>query len=228
MVMKINRLQVSKFFTSGTMMVFVFYVLLAIFSVGLRNTSLPGLTAIQLLYLPIIIGIGGIGYGAYHLSFDEKEPWKNGKIIFYLITAGTISLLFGQIGLIIAGYDDVQEIAIRPSFVSVGNVFMILSCLILAVGFFFLHKQLREMYFNKIFIKIPNWFTIFSYLLQAVAYSLFFTAYFTTQGNTQTILDAVGIAIAVVSLIFLLVGFIPINISFRTYPHLVEDEELRK
>jgi hypothetical protein len=49
-----------------------------------------------------------------------------------------------------------------------------------------------------------------------------------TQGNVQTILDAIGIGIAVVSLIFLLVGFIPINISFRTYPHLIEDEELRK
>ncbi len=226
--MRINRLQVSKLFTSGTMMVFVFYVILAIFSVGLRNTSLPGLTAIQLLFLPIIIGIAGIGYGAYHLSFDEKEPWKSGKIIFYIITIGIISLLFGQIGLIIAGYDDVQEVAIRPDFVIVGNVLMILSCLVLAVSFFFLHKQLREMYFKKIFIKIPNWFTVFSYLLQAVAYILFFTAYFTTQGNTQTILDAIGIGTAVVALIFLLVGFIPINISFRTYSHLVEDEELRK
>ena len=210
------------------MMIFVFYVILAIFSVGLRNTSLPGLTAIQLLFFPIIIGIGGMGWGAYNLSFDEKEPWKRGKIIFYLISIGTIFLVFGQIGLIIAGYDDVQEVVIRPNFVSVGNVFMILSCLVLAISFFFLRKQLQEMYYKKIFIKNPNLFVIVSYLLQAVAYCLFYTAYFITQTNTQTILDAIGIGIAIVSLILLLVGFIPINISFRTYPHLVEDEGLRK
>jgi hypothetical protein len=226
--MKINRFQVSKLFTSGTMMVFVFYVILAIFSVGFVSTSTPGLNVIQLLFIPIIAGIAGMGWGAYNLSFDEKEPWKRGRIIFILISTGTIFLLLGQIGLIIAGYDDVQKIAIRPSFVSVGNVFMILSCLILAVGFFFLRKQLKEMYFKKIFIKNPNIFIVFSYLLLAIAYSLFFAAYFTAQGNALTILDGIGIGFTVVSLIFLLVGFIPINIAFRTYPHLVEDEGLRK
>ncbi len=237
-------------------MVLVFYVILAIFSVGLRNTSLPGLNVIQLLFLPIIIGIAGIGWGAYNFTFDEKEPWENGKKILFFILAGTVFLLLGQIALIIAGYDNVQEVAIRPSYLIVGDTLMILSCLVLAIGFFFLRKQLLQKYLKKIFIKNPNLFIVFSYLLQAVAYILFFTAYFTTQGNTQTILDvfgkqaaayslffsayflnqvttqmildAIGIGIAVIALIFLLVGFIPVNISFRTYPHLVEDETLRK
>jgi len=223
-----HRLQLSKFFTSGTMMVFIFYIILAIFSVGLRNTSLPGITAIQLLFLPIIIGIVGIGWGAYNFTYDEKEPWKNGKEIFFLVLIGVALLILGQIALIIAGYDETLEMAIRPSYFIVGNSLMILSCIVLAVGFFFLRKQLLELYFKKIFIKNPNLFIVFSYIVQVVAYSLFFTAYFTTQGNTQAILDGIGIGLVGIALIFLLVGFIPINISFRTYPHLVEDEKLRK
>ncbi|MFW9851993.1 MAG: hypothetical protein ACFFDS_03570 [Candidatus Thorarchaeota archaeon] len=251
--MKINRFQLSKSFTSGTIIVFVFYVILAIFTLGLRNTSLAGISASQILYIPILIGIVGMGWGAYNFTYDDKEPWEKGRLISFFLIGGAVILFLGQISLIIAGFDEVQKVPIRLSYFFIGNILMIISCIILAIGFVLLRKQLLGLYFKKIFIKNPNAFVVFSYILQTLAYCLFFSAYFMVnvkpevsimeflQVNTgfsilqlniliqnQVILDASGIGLIVLALIFLLVGFIPINISFRTYPHLVEDEKLRK
>lgn len=221
-----NREQSIKFFTSGSLMFIVFYLLLGVFSFGLRDTSLPGLSAIQILFIPIIIAVGGIGYASYNFGFDPKEPWDKGKLIAILIAVSAALLIIAQVSLIAAGADE-DGFPIRLSLFYIGDIMMIISCISFGVSFFFLRKQLFSLYLKKIIIKNPNVMVIGSFALQAVAYCLFFGAFF-TAGDVQTSIDLAGIVIAALAVLLLIGGFIPLNISFRAYAHLLEDESLRE
>ena len=221
-----NREQSVKFFTSGSLMYGFFYILLGVFTWGLRDTSLPGLNVVQILYIPIIIAIGGIGYASYNLGFDTKEPWEKGKLIAYLIATSVIILVLAQILLIAAGANE-DGSPIRLSLFYIGDIMMIISCISFGVSFFALRKQLFSLYLKKIIIKNPNIMIVISYALQVVAYCLFFGASF-AAGDVRISVDLAGIVVAALAILLLIGGFIPINISFRTYAHLVDDESLRE
>jgi len=220
-----ERIQSAKFISSGSLMILFFYVFLGIFSYGLRNTTIPGIYVFQLLYIPIIIAFAGIGFASHNLRFDSEEPWERGKTIALLLVTSLTILTLAQLSLITAGMDDGGNI-IRPSFFYIGDVLMIMSCLAFTLSFFFLRKQLLTLYFKKIVVKYPNYLPIIAFTIQTFSYCLFFYASF-TSGDIQTIIDIVGIVIAAISILLLIGGLIPINISFRAYSHLVEDESLR-
>lgn len=219
-----ERVQSAKFISSGCLMVPAFYVFLAIFSFGLRDTSISGLSAVQILYVPLIIAFIGIGFASYNLSFDSDEPWEKGKKIAILIVISIILLLLAQISLIVAGVE--EDIIIRPVFFYIGDILMIISSLSFGLSFFFFRRQLLTLYFKKIIVKYPNFLPTLSFALQALAYCLFFGASF-IQGDVQLGIDIAGIVIAAISVLLLIGGLIPINISFRAYSHLVDDESLR-
>ena len=220
-----NREQSAKFISSGSIMAVFFYVVLAIFSDGLRDTSLNGVSAIQLLFIPILVAFGGIGLASYNLSFDPDEPWEKGKLISIIFAISITLLLFAQIALIIAGADEQGKI-IRPAFFYIGNILMIGSCIAFSVSFFFLRKQLTILYLKKIIIRNPNVMIFVSFTLQTISYCIFFGASF-TQDPLQTSIDIAGIVIAAISILLLIGGMIPLNISFRAYSHLLKDESLR-
>ncbi|MCG3221283.1 MAG: hypothetical protein H7641_07880 [Candidatus Heimdallarchaeota archaeon] len=219
-----DRVQSAKFISSGSIMILVFYVFLAIFSDGLRDTSLPGMSAVQILFIPLIIAFIGIGFASYNLGFDSDEPWERGKIIAILIAISIIILLLAQLSLIVAGVD--EDIIIRPVFFYIGDILMIISSLSFSLAFFFFRRQLLTLYFKKIVVKYPNFLPTLSFGLQAVAYCLFFGASF-SQGDVLLGIDIAGIIIASISVLLLIGGLIPVNISFRAYSHLVDDESLR-
>ncbi|NPD87640.1 MAG: hypothetical protein HGN29_02885 [Asgard group archaeon] len=220
-----ERVQSAKFISSGSLMISAFYVLLAIFSYGLRDTSISGISAIQILFIPIIISFIGIAFASYNLGFDSDEPWERGKIIAVLITISIILLLVAQISLIVAGVDDDGKI-IRVAFFYIGDILMIISSIVFSLSFFFFRKQLLTLYFKKIIVKHPNFLPTISFALQAVAYCLFFGASF-TQGDVLIGIDLTGIIISAISVLLLIGGLIPVNISFRAYSHLLDDESLR-
>ena len=103
---------------------------------------------------------------------------------------------------------------------------MIVSSLSFSLSFFLFRRQLLTLYFKKIIVKYPNFFPTLSFALQAVAYCLFLGASF-IQGDVQLGIDIAGIVIAAISILLLIGGLIPVNISFRAYSHLVDDESLR-
>ncbi|MHA2357432.1 MAG: hypothetical protein ACXABK_01515 [Candidatus Heimdallarchaeaceae archaeon] len=214
----------SKFFTSGSLLTIFSYGLLAIFAIGYRTTSLNGLRYELLIYLLILVGFGGIGLGAYRLSLDTKEPWNRGKQFSYFLFGGLIMIFLAQIFLIISGTDAEVDVTI-PVLFNIGNSFMIISCLVFVIAFFILRKQLLELYLKEIVIKEPNLFIIFAFLAQGVMYVFYFVSYYFPDIFAFAI---VAFIFAGIFLLCLILGFIQINIIFRVYPHLVEDETLRQ
>ncbi|MCG3226192.1 MAG: hypothetical protein H7645_04675 [Candidatus Heimdallarchaeota archaeon] len=219
-----ERVQSAKFISSGSLMIPAFYVFLAIFSFGLRDTSISGMSAVQILYIPLIIAFVGFGFATYNLSFDPDEPWEKGKMIAISLAISITLLLLAQISLIAAGVD--EDNIIRPVFFYIGDILMITSSISFGLTFFFFRRQLLTLYFKKIVVKYPNFLPSISYALQAVAYCFFFGASF-IQGDVQLGIDIAGIVIAAISVLLLIGGLIPVNISFRAYSHLVDDESLR-
>ncbi|MHA1552386.1 MAG: hypothetical protein ACTSQC_10640 [Candidatus Heimdallarchaeaceae archaeon] len=63
--------------------------------------------------------------------------------------------------------------------------------------------------------------------VQSLSYTLFFINWFISNETVTATMVIAGIVLAIISILFLIVGFIPINIAFRAYPHLVENEEIR-
>ncbi|MHA2255361.1 MAG: hypothetical protein ACXAAM_04765, partial [Candidatus Heimdallarchaeaceae archaeon] len=125
----------------------------------------------------------------------------------------------------VAGIDE-DNIIIRPVFFYIGDILMIISSLSFGLSFYFFRRQLLTLYFKKIIVKYPNFLPTISYAMQAVAYCFFFGASF-IQGDVQLGIDIAGMVIASISVLLLIGGLIPVNISFRAYSHLVDDEGLR-
>ncbi len=223
---KINRHQSSKFIANSGLLILFFYILLAIFTFGLIQTSLPGLNVSQLMYIPIIAGFLSIGWAAYNFSFDNIEKWEKGKIIFILILISSFSLILAQVFLIIAG-SDTEGLPNYFSLYYFGISLMIISSLLFGVSFFFLRHQLKKLYFKKIIIRYPGFYLIAGFGFQTIAYSLFLISFVVNITDVQGIIDIIGVSIVAASLLLFALGFIQLNISFRAYPHLVEDESIR-
>lgn len=211
----------AKFYTSGSLLVMFFYVLLAVFTIGLSFAVVGGLDVTQLLYVPILIGISGMGVGALIFSREEEFQWKEGKKIAWFIFIGSGLLVIAHLFFIIAGIVD------NITLVYPGDVCLILSTLSYSISFYFLQRQMAFLYLKKVIIKYPNYYVFIGFIVQAIAYLIFSINWFIQDEVAVATLEIIGIVFAGISILLLVIGFIPINIAFRAYPHLVEDENLR-
>ncbi len=223
---KINRLQNSKIVANSGLLIVFFYVILGILSFGFLKISLPGMKVEQLLIIPIIAGILGFARAAQIFSVDELISWEKGKTIFYSLVISSAILVLSQVFLITAGVDS-EGLPIRLSLYYIGSITLILSACSFAVSFFFVRQQLSILYFKKVVIRHPGIYLIAGYIFQVITHCIFFASFFVTNPDIQGITDIVGMATAAASILLLIIGFIQINISFRAYAHLVEDESIR-
>ena len=220
----------SKFFASGSILVAFFYVILGILlyfisggyiiAIGLFDV-IGGWDASQILYAPIIIGLAGMGKAALNFSNESEFTWERGKQIAIFIFAGSGILLLGLLLLILT------EWVITDILIYLSGTFLILSNIVYAIGFFFLQKQLAALYLKRVIVKYPKYFLSIGFGVQSLAYILFFISSFISIESVSVTMNIVGIGITAVAIILLCIGFIPINIAFRAYPHLVENEEMR-
>ncbi|MCK5141150.1 MAG: hypothetical protein KAQ70_03070 [Candidatus Heimdallarchaeota archaeon] len=220
----------SKFFASGSILVAFFYVILGILlyfisggyiiAIGLFDV-IGGWDASQILYAPIIIGLAGMGKAALNFSNESEFTWERGKQIAIFIFAGSGILLLGLLLLILT------EWVITDILIYLSGTFLILSNIVYAIGFFFLQKQLAALYLKRVIVRYPKYFISIGFGVQAISYTLFFINWFISNEIVTATIEIAGIVLAVISILLLIVGFIPINIAFRAYPHLVENEEIR-
>lgn len=220
----------SKFFTSGSILVVFFYVILGILlyfisgaiviTFGLFGV-LNGLDASHILYAPIIIGLAGMGKAAQNFRNEKEFAWERGKQIAIFILAGSGILLLGLFLLILT------EWIIIDILIYLGGIFLILSSIAFTIGFFFLQKQLATLYLKRVIVKYPKYYLTIGFGVQSLAYILFFISSFITIESVAQTINIVGIGLIAVVIILLGMGFIRINIAFRAYPHLVENEEMR-
>jgi len=224
-VKTINRLQNSKIIANSSLLIIFFYVFLAVLSFGFLNTSLPGLKVAQLLFIPIIAGILGFARAAYNFSFDEIISWEKGKTIYYSLIISSAILVLSQVFLITAGSD--EGLPIHLPLYYIGIISLILSSCSFTISFFFVRKQLSILYFKKVVIRHPGIYLLTGYIFQIIAYCIYFVSFFFNNQSIQGIMDIIGVSVVAASLLMLAIGFFQINISFRAYPHLVEDESIR-
>ena len=220
----------SKFFASGSILVVFFYVILGILlyfmsgaiiiSFGLFDV-LNGLDASQLLYAPIIIGLAGMGKAALNFRNEREFAWERGKQIAIFIFVGSGILLLGLFLLIL------KEWVNTDILIYLGGICLILSSIAYAIGFFFLQKQLASLYLKRVIVKYPKYYLSIGFGAQSLAFTLFFISWLISNEAVTEIINIVGIGITAITIILLSIGFIPINIAFRAYPHLVENEEMR-
>lgn len=220
----------SKFFASGSILVAFFYVILGILlyfisggyiiANGLFDV-ISGWDASQILYAPIIIGLAGMGKAALNFRNEKEFAWERGKQIAVFILAGSGILLLGLLLLIL------KEWVITDILIYVGGICLILSNIAYSIGFLFLQKQLAALYLKRVIVKYPKYFLSIGFGVQSLAYILFFISSFISIESVAVTINIVGIGITAVAIVLLCIGFIPINIAFRAYPHLVENEEMR-
>ncbi len=132
---------------------------------------------------------------------------------------GAFLLLSGQIMFNIQEFGEILPLEY------LGIILMILHCFVIATAFYFLYNQLKEFYIDGFIIKNPNYMISIAYLIQMTGYIFFLIGWFIPQ-NSAGIINIIGIAISAVSIILIIAGAIPLNISFRAYPYLVENESL--
>ncbi len=220
----------SKFFASGSILVVFFYVILGILlyfmsggyiiANGLFDV-LYGLDASQILYAPIIIGLAGIGKAALNFRNESEFAWERGKQIAIFIFVGSGILLLGLFLLILI------EWIVTDILIYLGGICLILSSIAYTIGFFFLQKQLASLYLKRVIVKYPKHFLSIGFGVQSLSFTLFFISWLISNEAVAVIINIIGIGITAVAIILLSIGFIPINIAFRAYPHLVENEEMR-
>jgi len=220
----------SKFFANGSILVIFFYIILGIFLYFISGgyiianslfDVISGLDSSQLLYAPIIFGLAGMGKAALNFRKEREFAWERGKQIAILIFAGSGILLLGLFLLIL------KEWVENEFLIYLGCISLILSNIAYAIGFFFLQKQLASLYLKRVIVKYPKYYISIGFGVQSLAYTLFFISWLISNKAVATIINIVGIGITAVTIILLCIGFIPINIAFRAYPHLVENEEIR-
>ena len=220
----------SKFFSSGSVLVSFIFLVLGIASIGLTHISSVSLAysetnvywvPSQMLYAVIIIGLAGMGKAALNFSEESEFTWERGKQIAIFIFMGSGILLLGMLLSILRTWID-SDILLY-----LGDIGLIISCIAYAIGFFFFQRQLASLYLKRVIVKYPKYFISIGFGVQALAYTLFSTHWFISSESVIAIIQFIGIVIAAISILLLIVGFIPTNIAFRAYPHLVEDEEIR-
>ncbi|MBY8999764.1 MAG: hypothetical protein KGD64_02515 [Candidatus Heimdallarchaeota archaeon] len=212
----------SKLFSNGSLLLIFFYILLGIFTYGLSFSVFGGWDPSFILYVPIIIGIAGMGTASLNFSKEKEFTWERGKQVALFIFLGSGILFLSILLLILVEWVDYDVI------VYIGDVGLILSCIAYAVGFFFLQRQLAFLYLKRVIVRYPKYYATIGFGVQAFAYAVFFINWFFTENAIITAtLVIIGIVFAAISIILIAMGFIQINIAFRAYPHLVENEELR-
>jgi len=219
-VSRINRQQYSKFILNSSVMVFLFYGLLAALTALFLDTILPGWMDAHLLFIPIVLGLIGMSWGIYNLTYDPVVKWEKGKIAAFTIIGGSAALFIAQLVLILIRW--ITSVVM----VYIGNAILILSCLTLATGFYFFYKDLVSAFIRKLIPRNPLPLISIAFLIQAVAYILYVTSFIVTFFSLNEViikvLNYIGMAFSGIFLGFLAVGFYQLFPAFRNYPKLAD------
>ena len=241
-----NRQQYSKMITNSLIMIYIFYILLAVLTRGFVDLLLPGWIPQHILLIPILLGYLGLCWGIYNLTYDPLVSWKNSKKVVIFILAGTVSLLVSTIIMMVSEVFQ-EQIVIVFIFTIIGITLLIVAEPLIALGFYFFRKDLKEYYFRKFISKYPNLFiiisysvlslglifltiggfipsvkgTIVSYLIQSLDINILIVGGFNAK-IIGSVFIYLGIGTIALSIIGLGVGYYPLYISFRTYPKLLE------
>lgn len=224
-VSRINRQQHSKLILNSSVMVFLFYGLLAALTALFLDTILPGWMQEHLLYIPIVLGLVGMSWGIYNLTYDPVVKWEKGKIAAFTIVGGSAALFIAQLVLILVRW--ITSVVM----VYIGNAILILSCITLATGFYFFYKDLVSAFIRKLIPRNPLPLISIAFLVQAVAYSIYVASFIVTskllsEGVTDAVvtnvLNYIGMAFSGIFLLFLAAGFYQLFPAFRNYPKLAD------
>ena len=228
MVMKINRKQHSKFIINSAVFIFLFFVLLAATSKLFLWTMIIGWKAQQLLYIPIILGIVGMSWGIYNLSFDPVVKWEKAKYTIILLIGGSVSILLSQISLI------VSEFVFELGFFIIFVIFQIVSSIAFSIGFYYFYRDLISLFIRKLVPRNPLPLISIAFLIQIIGYAMFVTSVFligyTSYITASSILNIIGMSLLGVFLGFLAVGFYLLFPTFQAFPALADylEEEINK
>ncbi|MHA1222329.1 MAG: hypothetical protein ACTSSG_09720 [Candidatus Heimdallarchaeaceae archaeon] len=213
----ITRLRYSKFVGNGSALIAIFYIILAGSTYSLSLTILPGWYYAQIVYLPILVGFTSILWAIFNFSFDKKSPWVFGTKISLFIILGSITLIVGQI-LVMVSEIFGNIIAIIATGV------MIISCILISIGFLFLHKQLLSFYLNQFISKKTNLFAFYGFCTQALAYLIYFISWFLLSpalDRIRQIINILGMIVSAISVILIMIGSIKIHVIFRSFQELI-------
>ena len=201
-------------------MVFLFYGLLAALTKLFLYTILPAWMQEHLLYIPIVLGFIGMSWGIYNLTYDPVVKWEKGKITAFTIIGGSAALFIAQLVLILTSW--ITSLVM----VYLGNAILILSCITLAIGFYFFYKDLVTAFIRKLIPRNPLPLVSIAFLVQAVAYILYVTsfivAFFSLNEVIIKVLNYIGMAFSGMFLLFIAAGFYQLFPAFRNYPKLAD------
>ncbi|MHA1303010.1 MAG: hypothetical protein ACTSQE_13730 [Candidatus Heimdallarchaeaceae archaeon] len=219
---KIQRYKYAKMIRNGGNLILFFYFLLLIFSNALLSIPYQGFNASFILYIPIIVALIGIGLAAKGFEQDSEAKWVRGKRIFQIFVVSSSLIFLSFI------FFTIQEVIISDILEITGLIAIAFANLGLAFGFYLLKEELEIQYENEKIIKKPDNLMTISFFLQALAYVMLLISYIQTYFTKLTLFDLLCMILAVLSLILMVISTIKLNVSFRAYPYLFEEEILHQ
>jgi len=215
---EMNKYQSANLIKSGGFLLGFFYLFLILLNKAMLTVPYQGFNGMNFLYFVVITGILGIGYASKEFTLNKETKWKYGRKSWKFAIIGSSSIFVSLLLFAIQelGKSDVLEI--------LGLLFMIIGNLACATEFFYLKQDLALKFEEEKVIKKPDYFMSIGFLLQAltfliilIRYILFYFSYFTT-------LDIIAGSFAIISLFFIFFAAIKLNITFRAYPYMYEEE----
>lgn len=219
-----ERYKLSKFISSGSIMLLIFQILLIIFGRLLLNTIVIDFNQSHILYIPLILAYLGISYASYKFKTNKDYPWTLGKKIGIFIGSGSILMGIAQITFI--SITETGSILLYY----LAFLMMIGTYCLLGYGFYLLITQMEELWAEDYIIKEPKIFLPLGHLGLALVYLLYLISYIILRINESLALffSLIGIAGALFFSIISFIGYIRLNLAFRAYPMMFEDQLKKK
>jgi hypothetical protein len=187
-----------------------------------------GWKAQQILHIPIVLGLVGLCWGIFNMTYDPVVKWERSKKTIGFIIGGSVGIFLSQISLI------VEEFVLNGAFFYIFIILQILACFAIALGFYFFYKDLVSLFIQKLMPRNPLPLLSIAYFLQGLAYSFFTVSVFTIEFVTSEVIDTVFLIIGFVFfglfLAVLAVGTYLLFPAFRAFPALGDylEEQINK
>jgi len=217
-MIKMNKYQSSNLIKNGGLLIAFFYLFLILLNKCMLTVPYQGFNGINLLYFVIVTGILGIGYASKEFSLNKETKWKYGQKSWIFSIVGSLSILFSLL------FFATQEIKKSDVLEILGLIFMIIGNLFCATEFFYLKQDLSVKHEEEKVIKKPDYFMSVGFLLQALTFLIILIRYILFYFSYFTILDIIAGSLAIISLFFFFFSAVKLNVIFRAYPYLYEEE----
>ncbi len=219
-----ERYKLAKFISSGSIMLLIFQILLIIFGRFLLNTIVIDFNQSHILYIPLILAYLGISYASYRFKTNNDYPWTLGEKIGLFIASGSILIGIAQITFV--------SITETGSIILYYLAFLMMvgAYCLLGYGFYLLIDQMEELWAEDYIIKEPKIFLPLGHFGLALVYLLFLISYIILRihENLALFFSIIGIAGVLFFSVINVIGYIRLNLAFRTYPMMFEDQLKKK